>query len=151
MIKSRFLSFSLILGTGFFLLLVSLVISAGLAAVGKYSSRLFPDMEIMLQVGSALISLIVITILFAMIYKLLPKVKVAWKDVWAGAFLATVLFSLGKSLHWQKRRGFDLWRCWFARRHFDLGIFFGPGIFAWCRVHAGLFSSARFTPSRIKA
>lgn len=97
LIKSRFLSFSLILGTGF-LLLISLVISAGLAAVGKYSSQLFPDMEIMLQVGNALISLAVITGLFAMIYKLLPKVKVAWKDVWVGAFLATVLFTLGKSL-----------------------------------------------------
>lgn len=97
LIKSRFLSFSLILGTGF-LLLVSLVISAGLAAIGKYSSQLFPEMEIMLQVANALISLAVITVLFAMIYKLLPKVKVAWKDVWMGAFLATVLFSLGKSL-----------------------------------------------------
>lgn len=97
LIKSRFLSFSLILGTGF-LLLVSLVISAGLAAIGKYSSQLFPGMEIMLQVANALISLAVITVLFAMIYKLLPKVKVAWKDVWMGAFLATVLFSLGKSL-----------------------------------------------------
>lgn len=97
LIKSRFLSFSLILGTGF-LLLVSLAISAGLAAIGKYSSQLFPGMEIMLQVANALISLAVITVLFAMIYKLLPKVKVAWKDVWMGAFLATVLFSLGKSL-----------------------------------------------------
>lgn len=97
LIKSRFLSFSLILGMGV-LLLVSLVISAGLAAIGKYSSQLFPEMEIMLQVANALISLAVITVLFAMIYKLLPKVKVAWKDVWMGVFLATVLFSLGKSL-----------------------------------------------------
>ena len=55
-------------------------------------------MEMVLQIGSTLISLAVITILFAMIYKLLPKIKVAWKDVWVGAFLATVLFSLGKSL-----------------------------------------------------
>lgn len=97
LIKSRFLSFTLILGTGF-LLLVSLVVSAGIAAVGKYSNRLFSDTEILLQLGSTAISLTVITVLFAMIYKILPKVKVAWKDVWIGAFLATLLFTLGKSL-----------------------------------------------------
>lgn len=97
LIQSRFLSFTLILGTGF-LLLVSLVVSAGIAAVGKYSNQLFPDTELLLQIGSAAISLTVITVLFAMIYKILPKVKVAWKDVWIGAFLATLLFTLGKSL-----------------------------------------------------
>lgn len=97
LVKSRFLSFSLILGTGF-LLLVSLVVSAGIAALGKYSSQLFPDTEVLLQIASTVISLAVITILFAMIYKILPKVKVAWKDVWIGAFLATLLFTLGKSL-----------------------------------------------------
>lgn len=97
LIKSRFLSFSLILGTGF-LLLVSLVVSAGIAALGKYSSQLFPDTELLLQIASTIISLAVITVLFAMIYKILPKVKVAWKDVWIGAFLATLLFTLGKSL-----------------------------------------------------
>lgn len=97
LVKSRFLSFTLILGTGF-LLLVSLVVSAGIAALGKYSSQLFPDTELLLQIASTLISLAVITVLFAMIYKILPKVKVAWKDVWIGAFLATLLFTLGKSL-----------------------------------------------------
>lgn len=97
LIKSRFLSFSLILGTGF-LLLVSLVVSAGIAAFGKYSSQLFPDTEALLQIASTVIGLAVVTVLFAMIYKILPKVKVAWKDVWIGAFLATLLFTLGKSL-----------------------------------------------------
>lgn len=97
LLRSRFLSFSLILGTGF-LLLVSLVVSAAVAALGKYSNQLFPGSEALLQVANAGLSLIVITILFAMIYKFLPRVKVAWKDVWVGAFLATLLFTLGKSL-----------------------------------------------------
>jgi membrane protein len=96
-IFDRFLSFAMILGIGF-LLLVSLVISAGLSAVQTTIGNLFPFSEIILQLINLVISVGVITVLFALIYKFLPDAEIAWRDVWLGAFVTAVLFSLGKLL-----------------------------------------------------
>ena len=96
-IFGRFLSFTMILGIGF-LLLVSLVISAGLSAVQETIGNAIPVSEILLQIVNLVISVGVITVLFAMIFKLLPDAEIAWRDVWLGAFVTALLFSLGKFL-----------------------------------------------------
>ncbi|HEY9526780.1 MAG TPA: YihY/virulence factor BrkB family protein, partial [Anaerolineales bacterium] len=92
---SRLLSFSMILGIGF-LLLVSLVISAALSAVQETIGNAIPVSEILLQLVNLVISIGVITVLFALIFKFLPDAEIAWRDVWLGAFVTAVLFSLGK-------------------------------------------------------
>jgi len=96
-IFNRLLSFTMILGIGF-LLLVSLVISAGLSAVQETIGNAIPISEIILQIVNLVISTGVITVLFALIYKFLPDAEIAWRDVWLGAFVTAVLFSLGKML-----------------------------------------------------
>jgi membrane protein len=93
--KDRFLSFVAVLGTGF-LLLVSLILSSALAALGKWFSGLLPLPEAVLQVLNFLLSFVVVTGLFALIFKLLPDAKVAWRDVWVGAALTAALFTIGK-------------------------------------------------------
>jgi membrane protein len=96
-IVGRILSFTLVMGIGF-LLLASLVVSAALSALGEYIGGLNLFSEWWLQVVNFLISLVVITLLFAMIFKFLPEVKIAWRDVWLGAAVTSVLFNLGKLL-----------------------------------------------------
>ena len=96
-IRDRLLSFALIVGIGF-LLLVSLVLSAGLSALGNFMVGLLPVQETLWQGINFVISFGVITLLFAMIFKVLPDVKIAWGDVWIGALLTALLFNLGKYL-----------------------------------------------------
>ena len=93
----RLLSFGMILGIGF-LLLVSLVISAGLSAMQETVGNAIPLSEILLQILNLIISIVVITVLFALIFKFLPDAEIAWRDVWLGAFVTALLFSLGKFL-----------------------------------------------------
>jgi membrane protein len=95
MIQDRFLSFMAVLGTGF-LLLVSLVLSAALAALGKWFGGVLPAPEAVLQVVNFLVSFLVITMLFAMMFKLLPDAHIAWRDVWIGAGMTALLFTIGK-------------------------------------------------------
>ena len=97
LVRTRLLSFGMILGVGF-LLLVSLVISAALAAAGSWWGDRLQVWAIVVEIVNALISLGIITAGFAMIYKFLPRASIAWKDVWAGAFCTAVLFELGKFL-----------------------------------------------------
>ena len=96
-IRDRLLSFALIVGIGF-LLLVSLVLSAGLSALDKFMVSLLPAQATLWQGINFVISFGVITLLFAMIFKVLPDVKIAWRDVWTGALLTALLFNLGKYL-----------------------------------------------------
>jgi membrane protein len=97
LIRGKVLSFGMVLGIGF-LLLVSLLLSAGLSAVGKFWSGWFPGWEAALQVINFVVSFVVITGLFAMIYKLLPRVDIGWRDVWIGAAVTSLLFAIGKLL-----------------------------------------------------
>ena len=94
-IKDRFLSFVAVLGTGF-LLLVSLVLSSALAAFGKWFSGLLPLPEAVLETFNFLLSFVVVTGLFALIFKVLPDARIAWRDVWVGAALTSALFTIGK-------------------------------------------------------
>jgi membrane protein len=95
-IIDRLLSFTMILGIGF-LLLVSLVISAGLSATQETLGNVLPLSEVILQIVNTVISIGVITVLFALMYKFLPDAEIAWRDVWVGAFITSIFFSLGKT------------------------------------------------------
>src|SRR5512142_75135 len=94
---NRFLSFAMILGIGF-LLLVSLVVSAGLTALGTWLGTVLPFQQLILQIINLVISIGFITILFAFIFKFLPDAEIAWRDVWVGAFFTAILFSIGKTI-----------------------------------------------------
>jgi membrane protein len=93
--KARVLSMGLILGLAF-LLMVSLSVSAGLAALGAWFGGLLPGWEILLYLLNTLISVSIATVLFGMIFKLMPTASVAWRDVWVGAAVTAVLFEIGK-------------------------------------------------------
>ena len=80
------------------LLLVSLAASAWLAAVGKFFAQLSPLPVAVMETANALLSFVIITLMFAVIYKLLPDVKITWQDVWVGAAVTALLFTIGKSL-----------------------------------------------------
>lgn len=97
LLRARAAAFGMLLGIGF-LLLVSLVVSAGLSAAGNYMLRYFPAAEFLLQALNFVVSLAVITLLFAMIFRFLPDVKIAWRDVWFGAAVTALLFTIGKTL-----------------------------------------------------
>ena len=95
LIKNRFFSFMAVVGTAF-LLLISMVASAVLAAVGKWFAEWLPVPEFSLHLLNLFLSIVVITCLFAMLFKVLPDAKMAWKDVWTGAFFTAFLFTIGK-------------------------------------------------------
>jgi membrane protein len=116
-IKDQFLSFAMVFGIGF-LLLVSLVISALLSALGD---KLFGGVTapaIAVEIGNFILSFLFLTILFALMYKVLPDVEIAWNDVWIGAVITALLFSLGK---------------------LGLGIYLGRSTFASAYGAAGSF------------
>ena len=94
-LKIRLLSFGLIIGVGF-LLIVSLAVSAGIAAVSTLWGHWMQEIERALQLVNVLVSFGVITVLFALIFKVLPSVDIAWGDVWLGAAVTALLFVLGK-------------------------------------------------------
>jgi len=96
-IRDRLLSFAMVLVLGF-LLLVSLAMSAGLAAVHSFSVGLWPGAKVLLEIANAVFSFGVVTVLFAAIFKLLPDTKIGWRDVWAGAATTAALFTVGKTL-----------------------------------------------------
>jgi membrane protein len=97
LIQNRFLSFSLIASMGF-LLLVSLVINILVSALSNKIAHFFPGVDILIFLINLAITLVVITILFGIIFKVLPDVKISWKDVRSGAFFTALLFVLGQYL-----------------------------------------------------
>ena len=96
-LRSRLLSFGMILGIGF-LMMVSLVFSAALAALGKWWGPFFSDLEIIVGAINFVFSFALATTVFAMLYKFMPRVTIHWRDVWAGAAVTALLFTIGKSL-----------------------------------------------------
>jgi membrane protein len=95
--RSRLLSIGLILGVGF-LLLVSLIMSAALAALGAWFGTLLVRWNVILPALDLVLSLGLTTVLFAMIYKYVPREDIAWGDVWIGGLVTACLFSVGKLL-----------------------------------------------------
>lgn len=96
-VRARLLSFGLILALAF-LLMVSLFVSAGLAAFGSWFGGLMPGWELLLQVLNTAISIGILTALFGMIFKFMPSTPVAWRDVWVGALATAAMFEVGKLL-----------------------------------------------------
>ena len=97
LLRDRMLSFGMILVIGF-LLLVSLVLSAAIVAIGDWWGPWFGKMRWLLEAANFAVSFVVVTALFAMIYKMLPRVRIAWRDVWIGAAVTALLFTAGKFL-----------------------------------------------------
>jgi membrane protein len=97
MIRARLLSLGLVLALAF-LLMVSLIVSTMLGALGSWATGLLPGWEILLQVINTVVALAFMTILFAMIFRFMPKASVAWRDVWTGAVVTALLFEIGKFL-----------------------------------------------------
>lgn len=95
MVRARFLSFTMVLGTAF-LLLVSLALSAFLTALGHFAGGALPLPEWTMNLVNFVFSFGIITLLFAMIYKVLPDAEIQWRDVWVGAAVTAFLFNLGK-------------------------------------------------------
>lgn len=96
-LRSRVLSFGLVLGLAF-MLMISLVVSAALAASGAWLSGSATAESVIANVLNFIASLAIFTLLFAMIYKIMPSAKISWHDVWAGSAVTALLFNAGKSL-----------------------------------------------------
>ena len=97
MVRSRLWAFALVLAVGF-LLLVSLLVSAAVAATDTILARFVSEPSVVLHAMNTILSLVVITVLFALIFKFLPDTEVLWSDVWIGAAFTSALFTLGKFL-----------------------------------------------------
>jgi YihY family inner membrane protein len=97
LLRTRLLSFGLVFGLGF-LLVVSLVVSAALAALGKWWGGWFQGWDVVLEILNFVVSFGIFTILFAMIYKIMPRANISWRDVWTGAAVTALLFTIGKVL-----------------------------------------------------
>ena len=97
LIRSRLLSFGMILAIGF-LLTVSLVASAMLATLGRWWEPLFGGWYWVAELSNAAVGFVMVAVMFALIYKVMPRVRVQWRDVWVGAVVTTLLFTLGKFL-----------------------------------------------------
>ncbi|HWA05947.1 MAG TPA: YihY/virulence factor BrkB family protein [Ignavibacteria bacterium] len=96
-IRNRLISFSMVVAMGF-LLMVSLIISSAISLVNSYMSEQFPSLLPLAFIFNNLSSLIVLTVMFSLIYKVLPDVVISWKYVWFGSVLTSILFTLGKYL-----------------------------------------------------
>ena len=96
-IRQRFLSLTMVLGLGF-LLLISMVITTALEAFTGVIGQWLPIPSFVMVVFSLLVNFLVVTLLFAMIFKFLPDVKVQWRNVWTGAIGTALLFTIGKYL-----------------------------------------------------
>ncbi len=96
-IRSRLLSFGLILAISF-LLMVSLLISTALSAASKWWGPGSAEWVIFAQFANFVLSYALITVMFALIYKIMPQTRVHWADVWIGAFTTAMLFTVGKQL-----------------------------------------------------
>jgi membrane protein len=96
-IQARLFSFAMVLAMGF-LLIVSLAVSAWIAVLGAVSASVLPAHEAVLHLLNSLISLLVITLLFAAIYKIMPEGRIEWRDAVRGGAVASLLFNIGKLL-----------------------------------------------------
>jgi membrane protein len=94
-IRKRLLSFAIVVALGF-LLLVSLVVSAGIEALQGYVAGRIAGDALWLEWANALFSFALFTLLFAMIYRILPDARIPWRDVWAGAVATSIFFVVGK-------------------------------------------------------
>jgi membrane protein len=96
-LRARLLSFGLVLGVGF-LLMVSLIVSAGLEGLGTWFGGFVSNWHFVVLSADMILGVVITAVLFAMIYKYVPREQFAWSDVWVGALVTTVLFAIGKQI-----------------------------------------------------
>ena len=97
LVRQRFYSFAMVLGVGF-LLLVSLVLNASIAAIGKFFGSFLPVPESVLHLATFVLSFLAITFMFAAIYKVVPDIHLRWSDVIVGSAVTALIFTIGKHL-----------------------------------------------------
>jgi membrane protein len=97
LLKTRLLSFAMVLVVGF-LLLASLIINTVLAAISGHLENRLPNFALLAAAINVLLPLVVTTVLFALMFKVLPDVHLSWRDIWLGAFITAVLFTVGKAI-----------------------------------------------------
>jgi membrane protein len=97
MLRNKFLSFGMVLTIGF-LLLVSLVLNTALTAAGDYLNGMAPGIPVLMRIANMFISFVVVTGLFAMLFRFLPDARAPWRNIWFGAVATGLLFTLGKFL-----------------------------------------------------
>jgi membrane protein len=96
-VKGRLLSFGLVLALAF-LIVISLVLSAALSALGKWWGPVFGEWETVAQAANLAVSFGMLVLVFAAIYKFMPRARIEWRDVWVGAAVTVALFTVGKFL-----------------------------------------------------
>lgn len=96
-IRERFLSFTMVLGTGF-LLLVSLIVSAAVSVLNDFLKSILPGGDIIGFIISLITSLLIVSVMFMLLFKFLPDVKISWSDVWIGGLVTAILFIVGQFL-----------------------------------------------------
>ncbi len=141
LLRTRFVSFAMVLGVGF-LLLVSLLISAALSAMVQVVRGALPGGEVLWHGIEFVVSLGLITLLFALIYKVLPDVEIAWRDVGIGAAMTAVLFTVGKfaarAVSGTEGDNIALWSSGLARARAAVGLLFRADLLLWGGVYQGL-------------
>jgi len=157
LVKERVFSFAMVFVMGF-LMLVSFLFSAAIAAAGGWLHSRFPGLDGTWTFGNAVVSLMIIALLFALIYRMVPDAPITWRDVWLGAVVAAVLFEIGKFL-----LGFYFGRSALASSYGAAGsliiilvwvfytaqiLFFGA---AFTRVYATRFGSHKATGEEVGA
>ena len=144
LLRGRLLSFAMVFGIGF-LVLVSLLASAALAALGKWWAPMFGGWSVLANAVDLVLGFAVVTAAFAMIYKVVPRVRIEWRDVWVGAAVTALLFTLGRFAI-----GFYLGRATFASgfgaaaslvvllvwMYYSAQIFLLGAEFTWIYAHA---------------
>ena len=148
-VQTRLLSFGMIFGIAF-LLIVSLVLGAVMAALGKWWGGAFGGWALLAQCINTLVGFVLTTVVFAMIYKYMPRVRVRWDDVWLGAGHRGALYRRqisDRDLHRQEWRGVRIRRRRFARNYPDLGLLFGADFSDRRGIHLGLRAHFRL-PAR---
>ena len=166
LLRGRLLSFGMVFGIGF-LVLVSLLLSAALAALGKWWAPMFGGWSVLASAVDLVLGFAVVTAGFALIYKVVPRVRIEWRDVWVGAAVTALLFALGRFAI-----GFYLGRATFASgfgaaasivvllvwMYYSAQIFLLGAEFTWIYAHAfgsrspaGRTGGAAMPPSRSTA
>jgi membrane protein len=157
LLRTRLLSFGMILGV-IFLLTVSLVTSAALAALGKWYGAWFGGWETLAHVLDLAVNFGLLTLIFALIYKMIPRVHVGWHDVWTGAAVTSLLFTIGKVLIGIYLGKSDVTSSFGAAGslvimmvwvYYSAQIFLFGAEFTW--VYANMYGSRRNEPEQEKA
>jgi membrane protein len=146
LIRARAASLGLVVSLGF-LMMVSLVVSAGLTALGDYLNAVLPFGKIVLAILNGIVSVLLISVLFAAIYKVLPDRPIQWRDVVVVSAATALLFTGRKSLiGWYigSSARVHLWRCWSTHRHPALGILLGADFSARGGIHQSLFRFSKW-------